>query len=93
MSDAACDWPWATCLELQSDPQFMAAFEEPGCVWKGPSCAPRLAFTSSGLSGRSAKVPRHPEITSAYLHLPAAYLAQSLKVPLLVLEWHEVGSQ
>ena len=25
MSDVTCDWPWETCLELQSNPEFVAA--------------------------------------------------------------------
>ena len=34
MSDAACDWPWATCLELQSDLQFVTDSAGPGCALK-----------------------------------------------------------
>ena len=30
MPDASCDWPWATCLEIQSDSQLMVASAEPG---------------------------------------------------------------
>lgn len=30
MSDAVCDWPWATCMELQSDSQFVIAYAGSG---------------------------------------------------------------
>ena len=45
-----------------SDSPFVAASTGPGYMLEGPSCTLRLAFTSNGPSGRSAKVPRHPEI-------------------------------
>ena len=50
-----------------SDPQFVAAFSGHVCAQEGPSCTLRLAFTTTGLGRRSAKVPRHPEI---FLCLP-----------------------
>lgn len=40
MSDAACNWSWATCLELPCDLQFVASSAGPGCGWEGPSCVP-----------------------------------------------------
>ena len=33
MSDTACGWPWTTCLELQSNPLFVAASTGPGVLW------------------------------------------------------------
>ena len=68
ISGAACCQPWDTCLELQSDPQFVAASAGPGCMGEGPSCAPRPAFSSTETGGTSAKIPRYPEIC---LHLMA----------------------
>ena len=47
-SDAPYNWPWATRLELQSHPQFVAASAGPGCEWEGPSCAPRPALPTLG---------------------------------------------
>ena len=32
MLDAAYDLPWATCLDQQSDPEFVAASAGPGCA-------------------------------------------------------------
>ena len=40
----------------------MAPSSESGCTWERSSCAPRLAFTSPGTGGRSAKVLRIPMI-------------------------------
>ena len=42
MSDAACDLPWATCEELQSDPQLVTASAGPRYTWEGPSHILRL---------------------------------------------------
>ena len=67
MSDTTCEWPWATCLELQSDPQFVAASAGPGYVQEGPTCTPRLACSSTGPRGRSAKVLKHPQATQLSL--------------------------
>ena len=72
MLDVAYHYPWATCLELLSIPQFVASSTVPGYVWKGASYSPRLAFTSSGTGSRSAIVPRHPEIC---FHLPLSVAA------------------
>ena len=55
MSAAACDWPWATCLELLSDPQFVAASTGPRSVWEVPNCAPKPAPTTTQHRGRSTK--------------------------------------
>ena len=61
-SGTAYGWLWATRLELQSGPWFVAASAGPRYVQEGPCCAPRLAFTSTGPGGRTAEVPRNPEI-------------------------------
>ena len=55
----------------------MAACAEPGCAKEGPSFVPRLAFTSTGLGGKSAKVPRHPKILLC-LPLPTGCLLCSV---------------
>ena len=60
MSDAACGWSWETCLELQSDPQFVAASAGPGVHGKDQT-APQYWFYHHWAWGQ-AKVPRHPEI-------------------------------
>lgn len=54
------DWPWKSCLEPQSFPQFVAASAVPGCVQEGSSCTPRLAFTSTGpmVVSKSIKGPK-----------------------------------
>ena len=56
-------------FRLQSNPQFVAASVGCGCVWEGPSCAPRLGFASTELGGRSVKGLRHHEMC-LYLPLP-----------------------
>ena len=67
ISDAACNWPWTTCFDLQNDPQFVVASVGPLCAWERPSCTPRLASTSTEPGNRSTKGPKHRKI---YLHLP-----------------------
>ena len=62
VSDGACDQFWGTCMELKSDPQFVATSALPECVQGGSGCAPRLAFTCTKLGGRSANVSRNPEV-------------------------------
>lgn len=60
-----CLWlALATCLELQSDPQFVVASAGPGCTWWGGwgNCIPRLASNPLESRDRSAKGPRHLEI-------------------------------
>ena len=67
ISDVAYDWPRATCLELQSNSQRVAASAGPGCTQERSSCTPMLVTTSTDPVGRSAKGPRQLEI---HLHLP-----------------------
>ena len=66
-----------------SDPLFVTASAGPGYAWEGQSCTPRLAFTSTGPWGRSANVPRHPEI-HLYLSLCASCLVDSVTERALV---------
>ncbi|XP_054580674.1 putative coiled-coil domain-containing protein 144C [Eptesicus fuscus] len=79
MSVSPCDFPWATCVEQQSDPVC-------DCLcWasvhlKGPCCTAMPPSTSG------AKSPCHSEI---HLNLPASCWGQSLKELLLVCELHE----
>ena len=77
MSDAACDCSWATYLEIQSDPQYVATSAGFGWMWKRPSCTPRPAFTRFRPRGRLAKTSRHPEILLHFL-LPAGCLIGSV---------------
>lgn len=49
-------------VEATSYPLFLAASTGLGCSLEGPSCTPRLAFTSTRPSGGSVNVPRHPGI-------------------------------
>lgn len=55
----------------------MTASAQPGCVQKGSSCTPRLAFTSTGPRGRSANIPKNLEILLC-LPLPASCLLGSI---------------
>ena len=60
MSDPAYDWPWANCWGYKVIQRLWVPVL--GCSLERSSCAPRLAFTSAKLKGRSAKHPRYPEI-------------------------------
>lgn len=80
MSGAACNWYWATCLELQIDPQFVVAFVEPGCVWERPSYVPSHC-NQYRASDRSAEGPRLPKV---HLYLLAACSVQSPNETLVV---------
>lgn len=66
MPDAAYDWPWTTCLELQSDPQCLAASAGPGCAHKGPPAHPGQlppALSPGKVSERSPWAPPLPAPT------------------------------
>ena len=73
MLGAACDWPWATCLESQSSPQFVAASVGPGSVREG-KFTPRLAFTSTKPHEQVSKRSKTPQ----HLLLPAGCLLGSV---------------
>ena len=57
VSDGACDQVWGTCMELKSDPQFVATSAGPGCAWEGAAYATRLASnnTSPGIGQQEAQ--------------------------------------
>ena len=67
---AVCDWPSSKLFGAISDPHFVAASAGLGCAQEGPSYAPSPAFSSTGLWGRSAKVPSHLTFTFSCLYLP-----------------------
>lgn len=68
MSDAACDCPWGTSLEVQSDPQFLAPSALLGCAWKDQVCT-KAGFQQPQARGQVSKIPKSPEI---YFHLPSS---------------------
>lgn len=57
-------------LDQQRDQQLVAASAGPGCAWEGPSCAPKLAFTSTRPRAEQEKSQGTPR--SPCLHLFAA---------------------
>ena len=62
--------PWEAVWSCTNQ-QFVAASAGPGRMQEGPSCIPRLAFTSTRTGSRSAKVLRHPKKIVLY-QLPQA---------------------
>ena len=53
---------WLDLFQALSDLQCVAPSAGPGCLWKGPGCSPRPAFTNTRPGDVSAKVSMHPEI-------------------------------
>lgn len=59
-TDPVWDWLWASYLELSAI-HSLAPSAGPGCMWKGPRCALRSAFTSTR-PRQIAQLSKHPEI-------------------------------
>lgn len=62
MPDAASDYYWETCLELQNNWQFVSASTEAGCASKDHA-AYQATSSSSEFKDSSAKGWGHPEIS------------------------------
>ena len=67
----------ATCLELKSHSQFVAASAWCGCLWEGPSCTPRSTSFSTKHGGWLAKGPRYPDICTCLPSLTCFLLSSS----------------
>lgn len=58
MSDTDYDWLWETCLDIQSNPQFLAVFAGPGLCGKKQAVCQVFASTGTREGELKAQGPQ-----------------------------------